>query len=68
MILKELWEVAPQSHIFIKKENGKTEEYLGEKDPGKRLVESIHAVHYPMFPDTLEVKLKEDAYVSGSIL
>lgn len=58
MTLKDLWEVAPQTHIFIR-EGNTLKEYLGEGETGGKTVQDIQPKSYPMYSNVIEVILKK---------
>lgn len=59
MSIYELWMVSPQSHIFIKGDDGKVMEYNGGLDNSDMEVDRIVATSYPMYRSVIEVTVKE---------
>ena len=57
MKLYDLWQVAPQSAIFIRRDHG-TEEYTGWPEEADRIVKSIRATSYEMYKSVIEVELE----------
>lgn len=60
MTVHELYEVSPQSFVFIDREDGQpVKEYTGDKNGvGSHEVASVKATRYPMFQSVLEVTIK----------
>ena len=63
MKLKDLWEVSPQSHVFVVIRNKDLrmtthEEYRGGSYLANRTVAKITAKSYPNYKSVLEVELK----------
>ena len=56
MTVKELWDVSPKCHIFIRTDDG-VKEYSLKKRESDGVIESIYATEYPMYKHVLEVKL-----------
>ena len=57
MTLYELWKVAPQSHVFVRQENGALVGYRGSDGWADIEVASVVATEYPMYRSVLEVRL-----------
>ena len=61
LTIQELWRVSPQSHIFIRNEDGSVTEYKGFRlsvADSKGEVVNVKATQYPMYRSVLEVTLK----------
>ena len=60
MTLHELWQISPESHVFVEEhENPESvTEYHGEKYGMRCKVESVKATSYPMYKSVLQVKIK----------
>lgn len=60
MTVHDLYEVSPQSFIFINHKDGKpVTEYTGDKNGiGTHEIETVTATKYPMFQSVLEVTTK----------
>ena len=56
MTIKDLYDHAPQSFVFVRDENGRVEEYRGGTLLDKE-IRTIKATSYPMFKSVLEVTL-----------
>ena len=60
MTLHELWQISPESFVFIE-DTHKSEtvtEYHGEKYGMRCTVVSVKATSYPMYKSVLQVKIK----------
>ena len=62
MTLKQIWEVSPQSFIYVR-EGGKVVEYNGDSEMGRRTIANMKATSYPMFKSVIEVELDEDVVI-----
>ena len=61
MTLYELWNVAPQSKVCVRQENGALVEYTGGYALSDKEVVFVKATAYPMCRSVLEVKLANQA-------
>ena len=60
MTVRELWDVSPKCHVFIRVKGGGTREYIGVGSDGDAVVGEVLATRYPMYGHVLEVTLEKD--------
>ena len=58
MTLYDLWQISPQSHVFIEKADKTVVQYHGEKYGLMLEIESVKATSYPMYKSVLQVQIK----------
>jgi hypothetical protein len=59
MTVHDVWDVAPQSSIFILHDDGRSEEYQGNGELGDREVALMAGRKYPMYGSVIEIILKD---------
>ena len=59
MTVHDVWDVAPQSFIFIRKDDDRLEEYQGSGELGDREVALMKGTKYPMYGSVIEIILED---------
>ena len=62
MTLRQLWNISPESFVFVKYASGTVCEYHGGKEFGKEKVATVKGTSYPMYKSVLEVTLEGVSY------
>lgn len=59
MKVYDLWCICPESHVYIKFDNGDVVEYCGGKKYAYRGIEQIRATSYPNMHSVIEINLND---------